>query len=51
MKTKAAKQPKQSKPTVHVKDIKPKSDPKGGGFSIGKALGGAIKSVAPIILS
>ena len=30
MKTKAAKQPKQSKPTVQLKDIKPKKDAKGG---------------------
>ena len=30
MKTKTAKQPKQSKPTVQVKDMKPKKDAKGG---------------------
>ena len=30
MKTKTAKQPKQSKPTVQLKDIKPKKDAKGG---------------------
>lgn len=30
MKTKAAKQSKKSKPTVHLKDIKPTKDAKGG---------------------
>jgi hypothetical protein len=30
MKTKAAKQPKRSKRSVQVKDIKPKQDAKGG---------------------
>lgn len=30
MKTKASKRPKQSKPTVQLKDIKPKKDAKGG---------------------
>jgi hypothetical protein len=30
MKKKTAKQPKQSKPTAAVKDLKPKKDPKGG---------------------
>ena len=29
MKTKTAKQPKQAKATVHLKDLKPKKDPKG----------------------
>jgi hypothetical protein len=31
MKTKTSKQPKQSKPTVPLKDLKPKKNPKGGG--------------------
>ena len=30
MKTKSSKQPKQSKPTVQLKDIKPKKDAKAG---------------------
>ena len=31
MKTNASKQPKQPKPAVQLKDIKPKKDAKGGG--------------------
>ena len=34
MKTKATKQPKQSKPAVQLKDIKPKKDAKGGIIAI-----------------
>jgi len=34
MKTKSAKQPKQSKRTAHVKDLKPKKDAKGGDYVI-----------------
>lgn len=30
MKTKSTKQPKQSKPAVQMKDIKPKNDARGG---------------------
>ena len=29
MKTKSSKQPKKSKPAVHLKDIKPSKNPKG----------------------
>jgi hypothetical protein len=36
MKTKSAKQPKQTKPAVHVKDLKPKKNPKGGLHEPGK---------------
>ena len=34
MKTKTSKQPKQSKPTVQLKDLKPKKDAKGGIIAI-----------------
>ena len=41
MKTKTAKQPKPSKRTVQVRDIKPKKDAKGGtGFTGGVYVGG-----------
>ena len=30
MKTKTAKQPKQANPTVHMKDLKPKKNPRAG---------------------
>ena len=33
MKTKTSKQPKHSKPAVHLKDIKPKQDANGGRVS------------------
>jgi hypothetical protein len=32
MKTRPFKQPRKSKPTVQLKDIKPKKDPKGGRY-------------------
>jgi hypothetical protein len=35
MKTKTSKQPKRAKPTVQLKDIKPKKDAKGGAASKG----------------
>jgi hypothetical protein len=36
MKTKTSKQPKPSKPTVRLKDMKPKKNPKGGLHEPGK---------------
>ena len=42
MKTKTAKQPKQAKPTVQLKDIKPKRDARGGVIAV---LKGAAKGV------
>ena len=36
MKTKTSKQPKQSKPTVQLKDLKPKKDAKGGHLQRGQ---------------
>jgi hypothetical protein len=34
MKTKTAKQPKQSRPTVNMKDLRPRTNPKGGAGSL-----------------
>jgi hypothetical protein len=41
MKTKTSKQPKQTKATVQLKDMKPKKDAKGGGAVVKSTARGA----------
>ena len=50
--TKSKKNEKTNDPKkpLNVRDLEPEHNPNGGGLSIGKALGGLIKTVAPMKL-